>query len=564
MVGIGQLGFGDWLVADNPLPNGSTTLATINTQIDIPINASVPTDDITFQLVIVKEVISTFGLSFSYTYDWYNASSGGSTVTEPTFGSSVTGLNVQINASSNTLSFGQTMPMNEFIPRKIKQKDFVKSICTMYNLYVEPDKDNPNKLIYKHRDDYYDGGAVKNWTTKLAKEREQDLAFLPDLSAKKLVLTYKQDKDSWNQSYEEATNEIYGQVEYTFGNEYVKGVDTKELIFSPTPTAWNSFGAVIPLMIGAAPKNNIRILIHNGTKTCGAFNIYNYSGSGSTGLTSYPMVSHFDDHFNPSFDINFAPCDYYFYTPIFALTNNNLFNLYWRRTVGQIEGGKMLTAYFDLTEGDIQKISLSDKIRIDNSYWHINRIIDYNANSNGLTKVELLSVDTEIDLPPFRRKIKITGTPQTVFAANDKIASDYYKVNNVNYSGDSVIVQGVGNNIPSGVKGMVIGDNMSITDNGIWFEGIKYNPPSDVTTKSVLTIIKDETIDTSLYDMVILDAVNIDATIPVADEGAMVTVKNISSGSSFVLGTIDNVTSVTLAQWESVTLVSDGSKWLII
>ena len=456
------------------------------------------------------------------------------------------------------------MPMNEFIPRKIKQKDFVKSICTMYNLYVEPDKDNPNKLIYKHRDDYYDGGAVKNWTTKLAKEREQDLAFLPDLSAKKLVLTYKQDKDSWNQSYEEATNEIYGQVEYTFGNEYVKGVDTKELIFSPTPTAWNSFGAVIPLMIGAAPKNNIRILLHNGTKTCGAFNIYNYSGSGSTGLTSYPMVSHFDDHFNPSFDINFAPCDYYFYTPIFALTNNNLFNLYWRRTVGQIEQGKLLTAYFNLNEGDIQKISLSDKIRIDNSYWHINRIIDYNANSNGLTKVELLSVDTEIDLPPFRRKIKITGTPQTVFAANDKIASDYYKVNNVNYSGDSVIVQGVGNNIPSGVKGMVIGDNMSITDNGIWFEGIKYNPPSDVTTKSVLTIIKDETIDTSLYDMVILDAVNIDATIPLADEGAMVTVKNISSGSSFVLGTIDNVTSVTLAQWESVTLVSDGSKWLII
>jgi hypothetical protein len=29
--------------------------------------------------------------------------------------------------------------------------------------------------------------------------------------------------------------EVYGQAEVTFENEYVKGIDVKELIFSPTP-----------------------------------------------------------------------------------------------------------------------------------------------------------------------------------------------------------------------------------------------------------------------------------------------------------------------------------------
>ena len=85
--------------------------------------------------------------------------------------------------------------------------------------------------------------------------------------------------------------------------------------------------------------------------------------------------------------------------------------MYWRRTVNQINVGKMLTAYFDLREDDIQSLKLNSKVRIDNSWWTINKVIDYDCNAQNLTKVELMSADTEIDLAPFK---KGSVTPTTI------------------------------------------------------------------------------------------------------------------------------------------------------
>ena len=68
-----------------------------------------------------------------------------------------------------------------------------KSIFQMYNLYVEQDIDNPYNLILRHRDEYYDSGAEKDWSEKLAKDKPQELMFLPDVTKKKLKLcsTYR-------------------------------------------------------------------------------------------------------------------------------------------------------------------------------------------------------------------------------------------------------------------------------------------------------------------------------------------------------------------------------------
>lgn len=468
-------GLEEFLVTSNPLANGTTTLGNIVGTVDIPVNMALPTQDIEIGIEIYTEYLGVVSNNWAA---WKDAPSGGAFVTI-TPQVVVNSIDFQATASSNTLSYNQTIEMNSFIPKKVKQKDFVKSICQMYNLFVEPDKDNPNKLIYKHRDDFYDAGATKDWTYKLAKDKEQELQFLPDLSAKKLIMTYKQDTDSYNVNYEKAVNEIYGQVDFTYDNEYVKGDDKKELIFSPTPMGWNSFGCVVPLIVGSAPKNNIRILIHNGTKTCNQYNIYNYGASnGQLDETTYPMVSHFDDHFYPNFDINFAICDYYYYTPIFQITNNNLFNLYWRRTIAQINSGKMLTAYFDLGEDDIQKLKLSDKIRIDNSWWHINKVVDYNANKQQLTKVELISVDEELNLPNFRRK---TPTPSPIGGTIGDLNGAYYKVNNVNYSEDAVTIKGVGNLVSSGLKGQLVGDNVVMLTDGIQDKTV--SPVQNFTTE---------------------------------------------------------------------------------
>jgi hypothetical protein len=376
-----------------------------------------------------------------------------------------TSLEVRVLPSSNILGYGAVIDMNNAVPNKVKQADFIKSILTMYNLYVEQDNETANNLILMHRDDYYDSGVEIDWTYKLAKDKDQALQFLPELSAKKLILTYKQDSDDPNKTYFEATKEIYGQLEYIFDNEYVKGIETKEIVFSPTPIDKSLFNAYLPLLSGA-PKVNIRILHDGGVGTCDAYNLYNYGTTGETNITTYPILHHWDNPTNPTFDILFAQPDYMFYEG-YSITNNNLYNLYWRRTVNQINVGKMLTAYFNLREDDIQSLKLNSKVRIDNSWWTINKVIDYDCNAQNLTKVELMSADTEIDLAPFK---KGSVTPTTVGDLASHTGSIHWNntfVGNVIPSTSVSAIYGQGNVIQPGVNGIIVGDGKVLDQTGI-------------------------------------------------------------------------------------------------
>lgn len=396
----------------------------------------------------------------------YSAFFGAGTVQPVDVVLTINSLRINILPTSTVEVIGGILDINQYVPLKIKQSDFVKSIFQMYNLYVDIDVDQPNKLIFRHRDEFYDSGAERNWTSKLMKDREQNLLFLPDVTNKKLKLTYKADTDSANMVYTQMTDEIYGQIEYTFDSEYVKDTDTKELIFSPTPVILNSNNAYVPILDGEAPQTNIRILYDGGQQSCGPFNLIEYGSTGVYGIQEYPMLGHFDNAITPSFDINYGICDYYFYSPQ-TLTANNLYNNYWRRTVNQINVGKMLTAYFYLTEADIQIMKLNDKIRIDNSWWNINKIIDYDANNDAPTKVELISIDSDIDLAPFQTAPGTPTSPITSVSSASTAMTIRSAQTNANMSGDDVLIRGNGNIVGDGLRGLVIGDNNILNDDGI-------------------------------------------------------------------------------------------------
>jgi hypothetical protein len=457
--------------ASSPLPTGNTTVLTFAESLSIPaltndpFNLAIDPNDIQI-LSIGVEVTQTYGSANSNGANIWIAAGGGFTAVDVNVVLDLVSINMVILPSNNVQTTGGTLIMNSYVPVEIKQSDFVKSIFQMYNLYVEQDIDNPYNLILRHRDEYYDSGAEKDWSQKLAKDRAQELMFLPDVTKKKLKLTYAPDEDQSNVLYTQATGEIYGQIEYTFDNEYVKDVDTKELLFSPTPVYKTLFGAYVPAINGAAPNTNIRILYDGGLGTCQPFDIIDFGTTGEIGLTDYPMLGHFNDPLYPTFDINFGTNDYYFYE-VATLTANNLYNLYWRRTVNQINVGKMLIAYFDLNEVDIQALKLNDKIYIDNSWWNINKVQDYNANNNSLTKVELISIDTEIDLARFQTAL---GNPigDTITAiGNAAITKKSSDVNNVVMPGSDVLIFGKGNAVNPTAKGIVIGDGQTLEQDGM-------------------------------------------------------------------------------------------------
>lgn len=538
----------DYFRDEGSLPNGSTSLGTIVRDFVIPCSNLLPTDTLSFRVKISADPTSNIR--------WKDANSTGANDVQIDLDLS-TDLRVSVLPSSDILEFGATVELNDFIPKQIKQKDFIKSICQMYNLYPEPSVDNPNKIVYKHRDDYYDAGAVKDWTYKLAKDRDQLLQFLPEVTSKKLILSYKEDKDEPNQVYQDSLNETYGQVEYTFDNEYIRGTQRKDLIFSPTPMTSTIFGAVVPMMAMGAPKVNLRILQHNGIGNCADFNIYDYLSTGTFGQTDYPIVSHFDNHFNPTFDINFGICDYYYYDGI-NVTNNNLFNLYWRRTIGQINNGKMLTAYFDLNATDISTLRLNDKIRIDNSWWNINRVIDYDANSNALTKVELLSVDEEIDLPNFRTRIPFTfNAPKPIMG----ILAGVIDRANINLSPMSTTVTGFGNVVPQGISGRIDGQYRTVETSGI------HAIPTP-QRRSVKYINQDYSMN-DIDDVLLVDGAYTITLPSIKDtDGLIITLSNINGSNATLDGNsgerIDGSLTKTLHAHTAVTLISAGGNWYTI
>ena len=384
----------------------------------------------------------------------------------------ITNIDISITPSNNIVAIGGTIDVNDYVPKKIKQNEFIKGIFNMYNLYAEVDKSQPNLLNLIHRDDYYDAGKEVDWTLKLAKDREQSLSFLPELTSKKVILTYAPDKDSPNETYTTATNQIYGQAEVVFDNEYVKDVTTKPVLFGPTPIIRTPFGAYVPMIAGQAPKTNLRILYDGTTRSCSPYHIYDYGTTGMTGVTSYPYVGHFDDPLNPTWDLNFSTCAFYYYQPA-SLTDNNLYNRYWRRTMGQINNGKMLTAFFNLKESDIQPLELNDKIRIDNSWWNINRVIDYNANGSELTQVELISIDNEVDFMPFINPFGTPGVGLPNISGIQQVGnSTVVKTKSMNsnvLTGGGIVgdVVNRGNVVPGGLRVMVATEGYSVEDDGI-------------------------------------------------------------------------------------------------
>jgi len=396
------------------------------------------------------------------------------------------------------LGEGMEIVLSDYIPKKIKQKDFLSGIVKMFNLYITPDKNRDKNLIIETRDEFYNNGGTLDWTEKFVSDADAKIQYLPDLQNKKIRLSYKADKDVYNTTYQLATGEVYGQQDYTFENEFVRDVKMIETIFSPTPLETNGFGIIVPTINSGLPKNNIRILydadwLPNNQLTGSTWTYRSTTAvTSTTTFTTYPYAGHMDNPITPSFDFNYGLVDFLYYDNWDNVTENNLYNTYWKRFINQIETGKLMTAKFKLKESDIINLNFRDKIFIHDTYWFLNKITDYNSNSKqGLTSVELISVDegirfTGFPLYKYNNPIKNPGTKYNWiknevtmngrFENNDFGGnSGYVEVlgyDNIIQNGTyNSIVVGKGNDI-SGSQNFIMGDNNTIQGNNIFSFGL--------------------------------------------------------------------------------------------
>jgi hypothetical protein len=311
---------------------------------------------------------------------------------------------VSSNPTLVTINYGDTIVIDDTIPKGIFQKDFFASIVKMFNLYVYEDKLVEKKLIIKPFIDFYDGSQI-DWTDKVDRGSVMRIKPMSEFTARYYDYKYKQDNDFYAENYRKKYNEGYGDLIYDSENEFVKEVDSTELIFASTilyqKTATDKVYSAIYKLSNENTKEDkmdsvIRIL--QAKKITGRTTWSIQNGIGGTTLasyTAYGYAGHLDDPFNPQADINWGATKEVFYNAS-AVTAANLFAGYWSEYIAEItniEGhSKMMTCSVKLNEVDIYNLDFSKLIYIDGSLWRLNKVLDYNPMDFNTTKVELLKV----------------------------------------------------------------------------------------------------------------------------------------------------------------------------
>jgi hypothetical protein len=319
------------------------------------------------------------------------------------FGYDITGDTILVGTdviSQVDISYGDTIVINDTIPKGIFQKDFFASIVKMFNLYVYEDKLVEKKLIIKPFIDFYDGSQI-DWTGKVDRGSVIRLKPMSEFTARYYDYKYKQDNDFYAENYLKKYNEGYGDFIYDSENDFVKEVNATEIIFAGT--VLTQFTGTDKIYSSIYKKSNanasedkmdsvIRILqakkvtgrstwaIKNGATTLASYTAYGYAG-------------HVNDPINPTDDINWgAPKELFFTTS--SYTAANLFNGYWSEYIAEItdKDSKLLTCSLKLNEVDIYNLDFSKLIYIDGSLWRLNKVLDYNPMDFNVTKVELLKV----------------------------------------------------------------------------------------------------------------------------------------------------------------------------
>jgi hypothetical protein len=340
-----------------------------------------------FQIQLSGEVIGGGG---------YNVNIETQVVVAP-FGSFKIGNTVPVAVE---LEEGDTMKIGYTLPKSMKQRDFLKSIISMYNLYVTQDRLRTNVLEIVPYNEFYRTfkDQALDWSDKLDQSQDITITPLSELSAKEYRLTFDDDSDYWSTSYKTKFNEAYGESRTIIDNDFILDTKTVKVVFSPPVMREQVAGRIMIHLYkvenGVKVPDNFkpRIAYWKPQVDCPSWNI-GY-GSGNIAYTNYPYAGHLDDPIEPQTDVLFSfPREVYFSIGLYP-QNNNLYTEYYEGLITSIgdRNSRLLEGYFYLTPTDISNLDFRTIVKVGVHYFQLEKVDKYNPIANGLSYVSLFKI----------------------------------------------------------------------------------------------------------------------------------------------------------------------------
>jgi hypothetical protein len=298
------------------------------------------------------------------------------------------------------LEQGDTMKIGYTLPKSLKQRDFLKSIISMYNLYVTQDRLRTNVLEIVPYNEFYRTfkDQALDWSDKLDQSQEISITPLSELSAKEYRLTFDDDSDYWSTSYKTKFNEAYGESRTIIDNDFILDTKTVKVVFSPPVMREQVAGRIMIHLYKV--ENNVkvpdnfkpRIAYWKPEVECPQWKI-RYAGNVDVPYTNYPYAGHLDDPITPSSDVLFAnPREVYFSIGVYP--GVNLYTEYYEGLITSIgdRNSRLLEGYFYLTPTDIMNLDFRKIIKVGVHYFQLEKVDKYNPIANGLSYVSLFKI----------------------------------------------------------------------------------------------------------------------------------------------------------------------------
>jgi hypothetical protein len=318
----------------------------------------------------------------------------------------VTSGDIKITTNTPTLvqiNLGETIKINETIPRGIFQSDFFLSIVKMFNLYVYENKFNDKELVISPYVDFYPevSANAEDWTNKIDRAKPLSIKPMSELNARYYNYKFKQDNDFYNENYRKKYTEGYGDFIYDTEFDFVKETDVLEVIFAAS-VLFQQTGQdkIFPAIYKKSNTNSaedrmdsiIRIM---QTKKIPVVNSWSIMNGASTlaSYTTYGYAGHLDDPMNPQNDLNFgAPKEIQFSPNRYPEVN--VFNAYHSPYIAEItsKDSKLLTCYGLLDIIDIFNLDFSKYVFIDGVLFRLNKVENFNPMEYNTTKLSFLKV----------------------------------------------------------------------------------------------------------------------------------------------------------------------------
>lgn len=305
---------------------------------------------------------------------------------------------------------GQDVDMSLNFP-DIKQIDFLMGLQKMFNLVFVPDNRKPNHLLIEPMQDYIATGTKKDWTNKI--DYNKDVLIKPTTDIQKNVFDWENSagQDFINVAVQQSTDRVYGRHRIEDkDNDFATGEAKVQTQFAPyiisnIPSSSIGIHRCIDKDGKGIQSPKARLAYYNSVDAS-VGNVYVTKDDLSIQTLSFlPNFSNYNA-IAPSVsdnDLNFG------YERAFIFLNSHPVNTqyyrYWMGFVNELysSDSRLLTAYVKLNRADIQDFEFSDRIYINDTYYRILKISNYDATTGGVVKVDFIKILSDVadcaDLP---------------------------------------------------------------------------------------------------------------------------------------------------------------------